>query len=164
MKILVRHERAESVVSAERVSPAQWSTQVTEEELQSEAELIKSTDLLGRVIVACDLQNLGDRSFLGEGKDSEEQRIARAVLKLEKDLSVAPIKLTNLIGVSYESTDPQLAAKVLNSLASLYLDKHLAIHRAPGEFEFFHQQAEQYRKALASARKNSRPSRSNRES
>ena len=151
MKILVRHERAESVVSAERVSPAQWSTQVTEEELQSEAELIKSTDLLGRVIVACDLQNLGDRSFLGKAKDSEEQRIARAVLKLEKDLSVAPIKLTNLIGVSYESTDPQLAAKVLNSLASLYLDKHLAIHRAPGEFEFFYQQAEQYRKALASA-------------
>jgi len=44
-----------------------------------------------------------------------------------------------------------LAAKVLNSLASLYLEKHLAMHRAPGQFEFFHQQAEDYRKALASA-------------
>jgi uncharacterized protein involved in exopolysaccharide biosynthesis len=151
MKILVRHERPESVVSAERQSPIQWPTQVTEEELQSEAELIKSTDLLGRVIVACDLQNLDGDSFLGKGKDTEDQRIARAVLKMEKDLSVEPIKLTNLIGVTYQSTDPQLAAKVLNSLASLYLDKHLAMHRAPGEFEFFHQQAEQYRKALVSA-------------
>jgi uncharacterized protein involved in exopolysaccharide biosynthesis len=36
-------------------------------------------------------------------------------------------------------------------LASLYLEKHLAMHRAPGQFEFFHQQAEEYRKALASA-------------
>jgi uncharacterized protein involved in exopolysaccharide biosynthesis len=151
MKILVRHERAESVVSAERESPVQWSTQVTEEELQSEAELIKSSDLLGRVVVACNLQNLAGSSFFGQGNDTEDQRIARAVPKLEKDLSVEPIKLTNLIGVTYQSTDPQLAAKVLNSLASLYLDKHLAMHRAPGEFEFFHQQAEQYRTALASA-------------
>ena len=151
MKILVRHERAESMVSPERVSPVLWSTQVTEEELQSEAELINSRDLLGRVVVACNLQNPGGSSFWSRGEDSEEERIARAVLKLERNLSVEPIKLTNLIGVSYQSTDPQMVAKVLNSLASLYLDKHLAMHRAPGQFEFFHQQAEQYRKALTSA-------------
>src|SRR2546430_7078071 len=56
MKILVRHERAESVVSPERESPVQWRTEVSEEELQSEAELIKSRDLLTKVVVACDLQ------------------------------------------------------------------------------------------------------------
>jgi len=44
-----------------------------------------------------------------------------------------------------------MAAKVLNSLAGLYLEKHLAMHRAPGQFEFFHQQADEYRKALANA-------------
>jgi len=70
---------------------------------------------------------------------------------LEKNLTVQPIKLTNLISVSYVSKDPQLVARVLNSLASLYLEKHLAMHRAPGEFQFFHQQAEEYRKALATA-------------
>jgi uncharacterized protein involved in exopolysaccharide biosynthesis len=150
MKILVRHERVEPVVSPERESPVQWPAQVSEEELQSEAELIKSRDLLGTVIVACDLQNLGGGSFWNRGRDTEDERIARAVLKLEKDLTVEPIKLTNLIGVSYQATDAQLAAKVLNSLASLYLEKHLAMHRSPGQFEFFHQQAEQYRKALAS--------------
>src|SRR5206468_194935 len=41
MKILVRHERPESVVSPEREAPVQWRTEVTEEELQSEAELIR---------------------------------------------------------------------------------------------------------------------------
>ena len=151
MKILVRHERAEQVVSPERESPVQGPTQVSEEELQSEAELIRSRDLLGQVVVACDLQTSGGGSFWNKRGDSDDQKIARAVLKLEKDLTVQPIKLTNLISATYKSRDPQLAARVLNSLASLYLEKHLAMHRAPGQFEFFHQQAEDYRKALANA-------------
>jgi uncharacterized protein involved in exopolysaccharide biosynthesis len=149
MKILVRHERAESVVSSEREAPVQWRTEVSEEELQSEAELIKSRDLLSKVVVACDLQNQGTTSLWNKKGDNNDQRVSRAVLNLEKDLTVQPIKLTNLIGVSYKAKDPQLAARVLNSLASLYLEKHLAMHRAPGQFEFFHQQAEEYRKALA---------------
>ncbi len=151
MKILVRHERAESVVSPERESPVQWRTEVSEEELQSEAELIKSRDLLTKVVVACDLQNLGVSPLWNRAGDKDDQRVSRAVLALEKNLTVQPIKLTNLISVAYKSKDPQLAARVLNSLASLYLEKHLAMHRAPGEFDFFHQQAEEYRKALANA-------------
>ena len=151
MKILVRHERAESVVSPERESPVQWRTEVSEEELQSEAELIKSRDLLTKVVVACGLQNLGLSSFWNKAGDKDDQRVSRAVLALEKNLTVQPIKLTNLISVSYISKDPQLVARVLNSLASLYLEKHLAMHRAPAEFQFFHQQAEEYRKALATA-------------
>src|SRR5256884_9901454 len=75
MKILVRHERAESVVSPERESPVQWRTEVSEEELQSEAELIKSRDLLTKVVVACDLQNLGLSSFWNKtrGKDDRSE-------------------------------------------------------------------------------------------
>lgn len=151
MKILVRHERAESVVSPEREAPVQWRTEVSEEELQSEAELIKSRDLLTNVVVACDLQNLGTSSLWNKGANNGDQRVSRAVLRLENDLTIQPIKLTNLISVSYKARDPQLAAKVLNSLAGLYLEKHLAMHRAPGQFEFFHQQADEYRKALANA-------------
>jgi uncharacterized protein involved in exopolysaccharide biosynthesis len=151
MKILVRHERAEPIVSPEREAPVQYATQVSEEELQSEAELIKSRDLLGKVIVACRMQSLGGTSFWSKGQDSDERRVARAVLKLEKDLTVEPIKLTNLISVSYKSKDPQQAAKVLNTLANLYLEKHLAMHRSPGQFEFFQQQAEEYRRALKNA-------------
>src|SRR5260370_14134110 len=151
MKSLVRHERAESVVSPERESPVQWCSEVSEEEMQSEAELIKSRDLLTQVVVACDLQNLGVSPLWNRAGDKDDQRVSRAVLALEKNLTVQPIKLTNLISVAYKSKDPQLAARVLNSLASLYVEEHLAMHRAPGEFDFFHQQAEEYRKALANA-------------
>jgi len=151
MKILVRHERAEPVVTPEREAPVQARAEVSEEELQSEAELIRSRDLLGKVVVACNLQNPSGGIFWANHEESNDQKVARAVLKLEKDLTVQPIKLTNLISVGYKTGDPQQAAKVLNSIASLYLEKHLAMHRAPGQFEFFHQQAEQYGKALAEA-------------
>jgi uncharacterized protein involved in exopolysaccharide biosynthesis len=145
MKILVRHERADNMVTPDREQPMQLRTDVSEEELQSEAELLKSRDLLAKVVETCDLQEAGGHSR----STKNDERTSRAVVKLDRDLKVEPIKLTNLIGVKYSSKDPQLAARVLNTLASLYLEKHLAIHRAPGQFEFFHQQAEQYRKALA---------------
>src|SRR6266481_8726921 len=123
MKILVRHERAEQVVSPERETPVQWRTEVSEEELQSEAELIRSKDLLGKVVVACNLQSLNGSSLRSKEEENDEQRIGPAVIKLEKALKVQPIKQKNLISVSYKARDPQMAAKVLNSLASLYLEK-----------------------------------------
>src|SRR6266516_545641 len=145
MKILVRHERADNMVTPDREQPMQLRTDVSEAELQSEAELVKSRDLLTKVVETCHLQKAGDQS----GSNADDEQTSRAVVKLERDLKVEPIKLTNLISVKYRSRDPQLAARVLNTLASLYLEKHLAMHRAPGEFDFFHQQAERYRKALA---------------
>jgi uncharacterized protein involved in exopolysaccharide biosynthesis len=151
MKLLVRHERAEPVVSPERESPVQWPTAVSEAELQSEAEFIKATDLLRKVVVVCNLQGTSSGSLWPWRRGGNEERIDRAALKLEKDLTVEPIKLTDLISVTYQSKDAQLAAKVLNSLASLYLEKHLAMRRSPGQFEFFHQQAEEYRKELLDA-------------
>jgi uncharacterized protein involved in exopolysaccharide biosynthesis len=160
MKILVRHERADSMVSAERDTPHQVQTEVSEEELESEAELLKSHDLLSKVVIACDLQKQEADSLwaplyskIASVDDSSgaaaDEKVSRAVLVLERGLEVRPIKLTNLISVSYKSPDRHQAVQVLNTIASLYLEKHLAMHRAPGIFDFFHKQAEEYRSALA---------------
>lgn len=151
MKILVRHERADNMVTPDSEQPMQMRTDVSEEELQSEAELLKSRDLLTKVVQDCGLQKSGDRALSDSTGQRNDEVTSRAVAQLEKDLKVEPIKLTNLISVKYSSKDPQMSARVLNTLAGLYLEKHLAIHRAPGEFEFFHQQAEQYRQALVNA-------------
>jgi uncharacterized protein involved in exopolysaccharide biosynthesis len=148
------------MVSPEREAPLQLHTEVSEEELQSEAELLQSRDLLTKVVMACDLDKLEGNSLwagiwnkisgnMRSENPQDDPRIPQAVLILEKDLKVEPVKLTNLISVTYTSKDPQLAVRVLNSLAGLYFEKHLAMRRAPGEFDFFHQQAEEYRRALA---------------
>jgi len=158
MKILVRHERVDSVISAERETPRQTQTEVTEGELESEAELLKSKDLLAKVVIACNLDKEIDFSFWtsSRGKCASEatsgrqddEKIARAVQALENKLKVEPIKLTNLISVTYRASDPHQAAYVLNTLSNLYLETHLAMHRISGAFDFFHQQAEEYRNAL----------------
>jgi uncharacterized protein involved in exopolysaccharide biosynthesis len=152
MKILVRRERADSMVSANREPAYEPRTYVTEEELESEAELLKSWDLLTKVVVACDLHKSGSNSFWDalrrDESVNENERIGRAALALGKKLTVEPIRRTNLISVTYKTSNPEMAAGVLNTLASLYLDKHLALRRVPGAVEFFNEQAGGYREAL----------------
>jgi uncharacterized protein involved in exopolysaccharide biosynthesis len=162
MKILVRRERTDPVITSEVNAIPQISTNVTEEELNSEVELLKSRDLLGKVVVACGLQQAGTSSLWAslsavvEAHDESsaagpDEGIPKAVRLLGKRLQVETVKRTNLIAVTYKSTDPQLAARVLTTLANLYLEKHVTVHRPPGAFDFFKQEAEQYRNGLASA-------------
>src|SRR5271155_2626112 len=56
MKILVKRERVDAAVSPGRDSALVNPGDVTEEELNSEVELLKSRDLLEKVVVSCDLQ------------------------------------------------------------------------------------------------------------
>ena len=155
MKILVKHERVDPVVTSEPNAMPQLSSQlVTEEDLNSEVELIKSRDLLEKVVETCglDASRPSFWDFLRPNAAGEKDlRNARAVRKLDKDLTVEPAKKSNMIEVSYATPDPLLSARVLTTLANEYLVKHLAVHRPPGAFNFFQQQAEQYQKDLGKA-------------
>ena len=149
MKILVRRQRSDAVVTSSANAPAQYNgDQVSEEDINSEVELLNSEDLLRKVVMATGLQEKHGFSF---GRDDEQVRIATAVQRLSKDLKIDPLRKTNVISVSYKSRDPQLAAKVLNALSAGYTEKHLEVHRPTGEFKFFDQQTEQYRQGLAQA-------------
>jgi uncharacterized protein involved in exopolysaccharide biosynthesis len=158
MKILVRQERADPVVSPESNSQLSIRSGVSEEDLNSEVELLKSRDLLEKVVVLCSLHTRKGDSLLekllsnGEAKGEEpDMRIPRAVRTLEKELEVEPLRKTRMIEVRYRSSSPQLAAKVLETLSNLYMIKHLAVHRPAGALDFFAQQTEQYRKGLTDA-------------
>jgi uncharacterized protein involved in exopolysaccharide biosynthesis len=162
MKILVRRERVDDVVSPDQNATVQIRDDVTDEELQSESELLKSRDLLEKVVVDCgmDRTDRGDHSFTSflrgvrfrltgqKSTQTDAEKIAGLVQNLQDRLTVEPILKTNLISATYRSKDPNLAANVLQTLASLYLEKHLAIHRPPGTYDFFQQQTDRYRQAL----------------
>jgi uncharacterized protein involved in exopolysaccharide biosynthesis len=161
MKILVKRERVDPVVTAEASAQSQFALAVTEEDLNSEVELLKARDMLEKVVLACDLQQQS-RSVMSRvlgvtighmlaGTPEKEAQIARAVVTLDKQLSVEVGKKTNLIAVKYVSPDPELAGRVLTALTNLYLEKHLEVHRPPGAFDFFHQETQQYRRGLADA-------------
>jgi uncharacterized protein involved in exopolysaccharide biosynthesis len=140
MKILVRRERADAMVTSQANAPPLSRDEVTEAELNSEVELLNSNDLLRRVVLATGLNN----AETGE----PEMQIAKAVRGLAAKLHIAPLPKTNVIVVTYESSRPSQARQVLETLANLYTEKHLEVHRPPGEFKFFDQQTEQYRKGL----------------
>jgi polysaccharide biosynthesis transport protein len=58
----------------------------------------------------------------GEGHMSRHEMIAR---EISDSLSVTPMKNTKLVNVSYMSTNPELAALVVNSIAKAYMENIL---------------------------------------
>jgi len=153
MKILVRPGRADAPVSAQENAPLDLTRLgIAEEELNSEVELLRDDEVLRRVV---EEDGLGGRDWLhflrlGEG---HAERVERAARRLARKLQVEPVKKTNLIAISYASDDPRLAAKVLQSLASAYLEKHTVVHRPGGEFRFFEQQTGESRRELEQAQR-----------
>jgi len=151
MAILVNRERLDPVVTTESTTQVpQLAPQVTEEEINSEVELLQSRDVLEKVVFACGLQKDEANAWLhrwlpGRSQDSE---VSRAVETLVKQLKVKIVAKTNLINVSYKARDPRVAFGVLNTLANLYLEKHVAVHRPAGSYEFFTKEAERYHEAL----------------
>jgi uncharacterized protein involved in exopolysaccharide biosynthesis len=162
IEILVKRARVDAAVSPGRDSVMAGPSEVTEEELNSEVELLKSHDLLEKVVVACNLQELQSHRFWNrllpavlkragnDGQDSEK-KISQAVVALEDKMQVEPLKKTDLIQVTYESPDPELAALVLRTLGNLYLEKTVALHRPPGAFEFFQTESQHYDQELKAA-------------
>jgi uncharacterized protein involved in exopolysaccharide biosynthesis len=151
MQILVKRERVDPVVTSESSPQAlQVALPVTEEEINSEVELLQSGDLLQKVVLINGLQEEKKNSVWAavRPKEDTETRVFKAVQQLAKNLSVEAVKKTDLIKVSYKTADARLAYRVLSTLADSYMEKHLAVHRPPGAFEFFQQETEQYRKSL----------------
>jgi polysaccharide biosynthesis protein PslE len=148
MKVLVRRGRADAPVTAGENAPLDLTRMViTEEELNSEVELLRDDEVLRKVV---EQTGLSRRSWLDSLRPSEgeAQRVERAARRLARKLKVESMKKTNLIGVSYAADDPQMAAKVLQSVASVYLEKHMEVHRPGGESPFFEQQTAESRRQL----------------
>ncbi|MGC2273605.1 MAG: Wzz/FepE/Etk N-terminal domain-containing protein [Candidatus Sulfotelmatobacter sp.] len=151
IRVLVRRGRADPPVAAEENAPLDFSrVQVTEEELNSEVELMKDDDVLRRVVEENGLAAHDWLRWLRPHEDQAE-RVERAARRLAERLNVEAIKKTNLIAVSYDAPNPQLAAHVLQSLATVYLEKHIEVHRPGGQLHFFDQQTAVSRRQLENA-------------
>ena len=159
MSILVKRERVDPVVTTEELPLQQVNQTLAEQDLNSEVELLKSQDIIEKAITDTGLLDQKPsllrrvRDWLaGPGPSPAARRLAAAVLDFREHFTVEPVRKTTLIRVAYESENPQLAARVLSRLADLYLEKHLALHRPAGAFDFFDQETDRYRSMLAAAR------------
>ena len=144
-KLLVKRERVDPVVSPEQNAPMTYHDTVSEEEINSEVELINSHDVLLQVVQQNGLDRKKWSSKFLHPFQTQAERTDKAVTDLRGELQLEVLKKTNVISIAYEAHDPKVAAKVLQSLDDTYLAKHLEIHHPSGQFQFFDQQAEQYR-------------------
>ena len=150
MLLLVRRERVDPVVSGDAESSfRQTATDISESELLSEIELLRSRDLLEQVVVDAGLH------VPARFTDAAEEQAAResAVRRLQSRLEATPVRRTAMIRISYTAPDAQQAHRVLVQLQERYLDKHLAVHRAPGTRQFFGEQVDRARSELHEAQR-----------
>lgn len=122
----------------------------TTEYLATQAALLRSEELIGRVVDQLDLANNeiivpqgGSSSLLGRlasldwlpflpGTDPAEDtqvpldvRREWAIAAVQANLGVMPVYRTQLVRASFQSSSPQLAASVVNAFGDLFVDSGL---------------------------------------
>jgi uncharacterized protein involved in exopolysaccharide biosynthesis len=141
--VLLRRGRYDPVVSSQPASPMDFTRpDITEEELNSEVELLRDEDLLKQVVK---LAGIVPANTPDSGRPSA---IEHAVRKLSRRLDVEALKKSNLVQVSYKDTSPERAARILAALSTIYVQRHVNLQRPPGEIQFFDQQTAAYEKRL----------------
>ena len=141
IKVLVRRGRSDPVASPQPVSMADSvRPSISEEELNSEVELLRDESLLRQVVDEAGLvpADATGRAVLAE----------RAVRKLARTIAVEPLRKSNVIAVRYRASNPEEAAGVLAALSRVYVARHMQLQRPSGELQFFEQQAADYEEKL----------------
>ena len=145
-----KNTRADVVITPEATNATSGSGEVTESQINSEIALLTSKDLLEQVVIQSGLDKASHVQVLGS---TTRHRLKEAVLQLEKDLEIEATKKAEIIEVRYTAKSPEAAALVLQTLANLYLEKHLKLHRPAGTQEFFQTQTDQYSRAAKERQK-----------
>ncbi len=160
-KILVNRERIDPVLSpTPEMSNFSMSAQpiVTDEDLRSEVEMMKSQDVLTQVVKETSSSEPAEppswwsrlTSHFSTPKTEEEQ-IAAKVDRLSRDLVIEPAKGSYIIDVVYKSKNRAQAKIVMDKLLQVYLAKHTQVHHSAGQYKFFETEANEYRKRMDAA-------------
>lgn len=72
----------------------------------------------------------------------------KAVRALKKNLGMTAGKNSNVLTLSYEAEDPELARDVLTALLTTAREQYMTVHRTTGSQEFFERQLESLRAEL----------------
>jgi len=137
MELLVTNERSVPAISPGKTEGTGAVQEVTEEQLNSEAEVLKSADVLNRVV---------DPDWSPDKKPksaSELERHEVAVNSLRKALQVTPVRKSYLLSAQITTTDPYKSNQVLSALLTSFLEEKRHLIQPPGVGQMFSQQAEQ---------------------
>ena len=72
----------------------------------------------------------------------------KAIIKMQKNIAVEAVEKSNVVVIEYESHDPELSQKVVDSVTRKYLERHVQLHRSQGAYTFLNEQTERLKKEL----------------
>jgi uncharacterized protein involved in exopolysaccharide biosynthesis len=146
MEILVQNTRGEDQITPQRTTGVVTVNEVTEEQLNSEVELLRSPGLANLVV---DPQ--WDNQPATTRPADQLKAHDKAVERFEKHLSIDLLRKSDVIQVVYSASDPYNATQALNRLLNAFMAKQREIAQPPGTTEFFAAAAARYKKDLDQA-------------
>lgn len=146
MDILVQNKRGDEQITPNRINGEITINGVTEEQINSEIQLLTSRGLADEVVSP----GWNDRSEIGLTR-AELKAHDKAVERFEKHLSVNMVRKSNVIHAAYTASDPKTATDTLNRLLAAFMKKQQDIAQPPGTSQFFAQKAAGYKQQLDQA-------------
>jgi uncharacterized protein involved in exopolysaccharide biosynthesis len=167
MKILVSRERADQRVSPGEARNDNPQGDISDEEFNSEIEIIQSRQVLEAVVRELNLEraaiDAAPKGMLPDLKarfasfyrslhnQAEPTMLERTIRSLSENLEVVSVKKSRIIKVTFRDSDPERAAKLLTALYRKYSDHHLKLRQSSQAALVFRQQTEAFRDKLDDA-------------
>ena len=117
--------------------------------VESELKILKSKDLVRRVVQAIGVETLYP-DFLKSTREVQPHHIEGATSKFLGNLEAAGTKGTNLIEITFLHEQPEIAAQALNHLVETLKEKHLQVFSDP-KASFLISRLQDYEKDLKNA-------------
>ena len=109
-------------------APPVW-TLSQEEVANSEIQILTNRDLIEKVITTLKLENVYPDLLKKPEKGTNPMEAA--IRRFGKDLDAQPIKKSNVLQVTFQHSDPRIAASAVNLLVENFKEKHLQVFSDP---------------------------------
>ena len=141
MSLLVQNSRGTEVVTAGPTNGMPVVTDVTDEQMNSQADILTSKDVLDEVI------DPGWNKISPQSRSPQQLATHDASVDyLLKHLDVTPTKKSHIVEVKLKARDPRLATAQMSRLLAVFLDKQRDLQRPAGTANFFAEEADKYKK------------------
>jgi len=156
MQIVVAQDRSDPAITSAQVANVNNDKSITLDQVTSEVALLQGEDMLRSVVASCGLVDgkwsPSDVFLPSDPVRKMAMKQEAATRALGKKITVSAAVTSDVIDVGYgRAGEPEVPACVLQTLGKLYLEKHLQLQRPAGSSDFFAQETEKYRDALANS-------------
>jgi len=142
--VLVKYGREYVYRSIEKVTKGDVQPQFRYngvEVINTELEIFRSNELAAKVIESFGVEQLF--SDMNQQVEDKKLILSQAIGRFRKQLRVFHVKGSNVIGVTFQHQDPEIAVKAVSLLIEFFKERHLQIFKDP-HFSFLEEQVSLY--------------------